>query len=63
MLSDKALEKFDEMLARIVARQPQILRRALEIRQEHGDPIQNLVELLGNMPGNQEDWEALMDEP
>lgn len=50
-------------LSRIRARQPQILRRALEIRQEYGDPIQNLAELLGNMPGSQEDWEALIDEP
>lgn len=50
-------------LSRIQARQPQILRRALEIRQEYGDPIQNLAELLGNMPGSQEDWEALIDEP
>lgn len=50
-------------LSRLRARQPQILRRALEIRQEYGDPIQNLAELLGNMPGSQEDWKALIDEP
>lgn len=50
-------------LSRIRARQPQILHRALEIRREHGDPIQNLAALLGNMPGSQEDWEALIDEP
>jgi hypothetical protein len=50
-------------LSRIRARQPQILRRASEIRQEYGDPIQNLAELLRNMPGSQEDWEALIDEP
>jgi hypothetical protein len=50
-------------LSRIQARQPQILRRAMEIRQEYGDPIQNLATLLENMPGSQEDWEALIDEP
>jgi hypothetical protein len=35
----------------------------MEIRQEYGDPIQNLATLLENMPGSQEDWEALIDEP
>jgi hypothetical protein len=50
-------------LSRIKARQPQILHRAMEIRQEYGDPIQSLAALLENMPGSQEDWEALIDEP
>ena len=27
------------------------------------DPISSLATLLGNMPGSQEDWEALIDEP
>jgi hypothetical protein len=50
-------------LSRILARQSDIRRRALEIQQEHGDPIQNLAEMLGNIPGSQEDWDALIDEP
>lgn len=50
-------------LSRILARQSDIRRRALEIQQEHGDPIQNLAELLGSIPGSQEDWDALVDEP
>lgn len=27
------------------------------------DPIQSLAELLRDMPGSQEDWEALINEP
>ena len=50
-------------LSRILARQSDIRRRALEIQQEYGDPIQNLAEMLGNIPGSQEDWDALVDEP
>jgi hypothetical protein len=50
-------------LPRIVARQSDIRRRALKIQQEQGDPIQNLAEMLGNIPGSQEDWNALVDEP
>ena len=50
-------------LSRILARQSEIRRCALEIQQEHGDPIQNLAEMLGNIPGSQEDWDALIDEP
>jgi hypothetical protein len=50
-------------LSRILARQSDIRRRALEIQQEHGDPIQNLAEMLGNIPGSQEDWDVLIDEP
>ena len=50
-------------LPRIVARQSDIRRRALKIQQEHGAPIPNLAEMLGNIPGSQEDWDALIDEP
>jgi hypothetical protein len=50
-------------LTAIRARQPQILRRASEFQEEHGDPIRFLASLLGGMPGRQEDWEALIDEP
>lgn len=49
-------------LARISARQPEIRRRALEIQQEHGDPIQNLAELLGSIPIRDEE-DILIDEP
>jgi hypothetical protein len=51
------------MLSRILARQPEIRHRAMEVRQKYGDPIQSLAELLGNMPGSQEEWDALIDEP
>ena len=50
-------------LSRILTRQSDIRRRALEIQQEYGDPIQSLAEMLGNIPGSQEDWNALVDEP
>jgi hypothetical protein len=49
-------------LSRIRSRQPYILRHALGVQKEHGDPVQNLAELLGSLPGSQEDWEALVDE-
>ena len=60
-MSDVSTHRWGLLLIRM--RQPQILRRALEIRREYGDPIQNLADLLGNMLGSQEDWEALIDEP
>ena len=50
-------------LSYIRARQPDVLSRALEIEREYGDPIQNLAQFLGEVPGSQEDWDRLVDEP
>lgn len=50
-------------LGRIQARQSEVVSRALELQDEYGDPVRGLAELLGSMPGNQEDWQALIDEP
>jgi hypothetical protein len=36
-------------LDRIRARQPEIHKRALETQQEHGDPVENLANLLGDI--------------
>lgn len=58
----KTHKKQTMLLARIRARQPQILGRALEIRRKYGDPIQNLANLLADMPGSQKEWEILIDD-
>lgn len=48
-------------LARIRSRRPHVRRRALQIQEEYGDPIQNLADTLGSMPGSEQDWDALID--
>jgi len=54
-------------LDRILARDRAVRRRALEWRQEHGDPIEGLAELgarlIGDSPEDIEAWLAIVDEP
>jgi hypothetical protein len=52
---------------RILARDPEIRRRFLKRRQEEGDPVEALVELLneviGDSPEDAERWISLVDSP
>ena len=54
-------------IARILARDREIRRRAMEWQQEHGDPIERMAELLDDIVGDsahdREEWSALADEP
>jgi hypothetical protein len=50
-------------LSRILARQSYIHQRAQAIQEQHGDPTQNLAEMLGSLPGSQEAWDVLVDAP
>ena len=54
-------------LARILDRDRDVRRRALEWRNEHGDPLDRMIELLddiiGDSPEDREAWDALVDEP
>jgi len=54
-------------LARIMARAPEELRRVLEWQKEHGNPLEHLDDLLGNILADLgvtwEEWYAIIDEP
>jgi len=54
-------------IARILARDREIRRRAMEWQREHGDPIERMAELLDDIVGDsaedREEWSALVDEP
>ena len=53
--------------ARIILRDLEARRRALELQEEYGDPIDRLIELLDGIVGDtdedREEWDALVDEP
>ena len=42
---------------------PEMIRRALEYRAAHGDPVQNLANLLASVTGDLQRWQEIVDEP
>lgn len=50
-------------IERIRARQEKVRQRALELQQEHGDPVENLANLLGDIGLSDKEWDTLTDEP
>jgi hypothetical protein len=50
-------------LASIMERQPGLLAQARQVRQEYGDPVKGLAELLESLPGTDEEWEEFLDRP
>jgi hypothetical protein len=48
---------------RLRSKWPSVLERARRNRIQYPDPVQALVELLGNIPGDYESWIEIIEEP
>jgi hypothetical protein len=58
------LRKLSPVLRQLKGRQADMIKRALEYRSEHGDPVHNLVTLLeGLVDGDLQQWDRIVDEP
>ena len=44
-------------------KQRQAIRRAKQYRKEHGNPADNLAQLLDQLVEDEETWRAIVDEP
>jgi hypothetical protein len=49
--------------ASLLRKQREALSRAKEYRSRHGNPIDNLVSILGQIGDDGELWRAIVDEP
>jgi len=56
-------DKGKSPLERIKARQPDVLRRAKEFRALHGDPLDALMRILGDLPVTDDEWDRIVEEP
>jgi len=50
-------------LERIKAHQLDALRRAREFRTLHGDPLDALACVLGDLPATDDEWDRMIEEP
>ena len=56
-------EVTDELQERIKARWPDILARAKKLREIYPDPVQSLIDTFAKLPGDEEIWEQIINEP
>jgi len=52
-----------ELQARLRARWPAVMARARELEKTIPDPVQAIIDLLGNLPGDYATWREILDEP
>jgi len=57
------INKGKSPLERIKARQSDALRRAREFRALHGDPLDALAHVLGDLPVTDDEWDRIVEEP
>ena len=50
-------------LMRLRARGRQAIRRAEELRNQYGDPVDRLADLLSALPIDDDRWQEIIDEP
>jgi len=50
-------------LERIRTRQPNALRKAKEFRTLHGDPLDALARVLGDLLVTDDEWDRIVEEP
>jgi len=50
-------------MQRILARQPEVIRRARELRTIVGDPIEELAQILQDIPVEDDVWDRICQEP
>ena len=50
-------------LQRIRARQPEVIRRATELRAVLGDPVAELAQVLQDVPVDDDVWDRIAQEP
>jgi hypothetical protein len=50
-------------MQRILARQPEVIRRARELRTIVGDPIEELAQVLQDIPVEDDVWDRISQEP
>jgi len=51
------------LLIELKAKRSEMIRRAIEYRATHGDPVQNLVNLLSTVTGDPQRWQEIIDAP
>jgi len=56
-------DKGNSPLERIKARQLDALHRARGFRALHGDPLDALVRVLGDLPVTDDEWDRIVEEP
>jgi len=56
-------DKSKSPLERIKARQLDALRRAREFRVLHGEPLDALARVLGDLPVTDDEWDRIVEEP
>ncbi len=49
--------------ASLLRKQKQAIRLAKEYREEHGDPVNNLADVLDQMVKDEALWQAIVEEP
>ena len=52
-----------ELQARLRSRWPAVIARARELQKTSPNPVQSIIDLLGNLPGDYVSWREIMEEP
>ncbi|MBI3738201.1 MAG: hypothetical protein HY258_04050 [Chloroflexi bacterium] len=52
-----------DLQARLRAKWPAVMARARELEKTNPDPVQSMIELLGNLPGDYATWREILEEP
>jgi hypothetical protein len=52
-----------KLQARLHSRLPEILQESNEAKKIFPDPVQALVDLFGSLPGDNDTWEKIIEEP
>ena len=52
-----------ELQTRLRAKWPAVMARARELEKITPDPVQTIIDLLGNLPGDYAAWQEVMEEP
>ena len=55
--------RVSNLLIELKSKQPEMIRRAIEYRTAHGDPVQNLANLLSTVMSDPQRWQEIIDEP
>jgi len=52
-----------ELQTRLISKWPAVMARARELEQRFPDPVQAMIDLLGNLPGDYDTWREILEEP
>jgi len=59
----KRVDSSTELQKRLRARWPTVIAQARKMQDQFPDPVQSLINLLGDMPGDYDTWREILEEP